>query len=300
MALVSLNENTAEKNMPQLVLSDKKKGFFSGRKIGGNKIGGKKGANFGSFDFGVIVGRELSTKNRQITEEIKMNSSSVEDKIKEGNNNNNNNGNNGNNGNNNNDNNDNNNNVNNDDNNNNNNNNNNDSNDHDRNYENNYGNYESSDSTGGDIDNKYNNKYDSKYNNKYDNKYDNCSGTNDDNQDIKNRSYDPADATIRRCTNSNDRIPCDCDTEKHHSRKVDTTTNQKKKTSNKMNAEEIVKTVKNAKSVNSDFESYRIGFQACQNHMTSCDAALGRLKLIAGIQSTHMRAVIHEPEVLQK
>lgn len=283
MALVSLNENTADKNVPQLVLSDKKKGFFSGRKIGGNKIGGKKGANFGSFDFGVIVGRELSTKNRQIAEEIKMKSGSVEDKIKEGNynNNNNNNCNNNDNDNNNND-------IN---------NGNNDSNDHGRNYENNYGNYESSDSIGGDIDNKYD---DNEYNNKYENYDDNYSGTNDDNHDIKNHSYDPADDTIGCCTNRKDRIPCDCDTKKHHSRKVDTKTNQNEKTSNKMKAEEIVKTVKNAKSVNSDFESYRIGFQACQNHMTSCDAALGRLKLIAGIQSTHMRVVIHEPEVLQK
>ena len=273
MALVSLNENTADKNVPQLILSDKKKGFFSGRKIGGNKIGGKKGANFGSFDFGAIVGRELSAKSHQIIDV-------VEDKLK--------------------------------------------GHDYDDNYDN-------IDSLSGDIDNKYDNenddnKYDNENDNKYDNendnKYDNenedesddvsdvnYNNKNDDNKDNNDMSIHPnissdSDTNYRDCStntiNKNGQIPCyNNNTKTDDSNEINDMnikTNQRKRIP-KSKTEEKVKDVK---SENSDFESYRIGFLACQSHLVSCDAALGRLKKITGVQGTHMRVVIHEPEVLQK
>jgi hypothetical protein len=50
----------------------------------------------------------------------------------------------------------------------------------------------------------------------------------------------------------------------------------------------------------SDFTAYRLGFSAAKNHLSICDAALIKLQKMTGIQSSNMKVVIHEPEILQR
>jgi hypothetical protein len=50
----------------------------------------------------------------------------------------------------------------------------------------------------------------------------------------------------------------------------------------------------------SDFNAYRLSFTAAKKHLSTCDTALVKLQKMTSIQSSNMKVVIHEPEILQR